>query len=96
MAGGDTLYKIRSLDLRDVIVECNRIFELLSDRLDRIEGLRGTAQVFGKQLVQGDGVFPQGGTGPVVSDDGNPAGYWRLAVDTSGTVSATSLGKDYE
>jgi len=84
MSRGDTLYKIRSLDLGDVIVECNRIFELLADRLDRIEGLRGSPRLYDKQQTDFDTIYSGINSGPVVRDQGNPPRYWRIGVDTAG------------
>lgn len=51
---GDTQYKVRSTDPQDLLFECNRVFELLADRLDQIEGFRGTPQLYQRQLTAHD------------------------------------------
>jgi hypothetical protein len=93
---GDTQYKIRSTDPRDVVTECNRVFELLSDRLDKIEGFRGESQLYGNQVSGFDSVHTDAQRGVVLKDNANPANYWRVTIDSTGTLQQTNLGRDYK
>lgn len=97
MAGfGDTQYRIRSTDPADLITECNRIFELLSDRLDKIEGYRGEPQLHSRQTTAEDIVHTSNSRGVVLTDDSDPPNYWRVTIDNTGTLIQTNLGRSYE
>lgn len=96
MAGfGDTQYKVRSTDPRDLMTEVNRVFELLADRLDRIEGYRGEPNLYNRQLTQHDTVHTDASRGVVLKDEANPANYWRVTIDDTGTLVQTNLGRDF-
>jgi hypothetical protein len=90
------LYKIRGSDNEDVRVESNRIFAIISDRLDKIEGYRGEPKVWNRQVFTNDAVVDGGGKGVVLKDDGSPANYWRVTIDSAGTLVQTSLGREYK
>lgn len=92
---GVTPYKIRSTDPQDLITECNRIFELLSDRLDKIEGHRGEPELYARQTTAYDTVHTSATRGVVLKDDSTPPVYWRLTINSAGTLVQTSLGRDY-
>ena len=93
---GDTQYKIRSTDPKDIMFECNRVFELLSNRLDRIEGLRGYPVLYGRQTTAHDVVHTSANRGVVLKDDADPPNYWRVTIDSSGVLQQTNLGRNYE
>lgn len=90
---GDSLYKVRSTDPNDLLYECNRVFELLSNRLDRIEGLRGSPTLYGDQYTAHDVVHTNANKGIVLKDDATPAHYWRITIDSTGTLVQTDLGR---
>jgi hypothetical protein len=90
---GDTQYKVRSTDPQDLIFECNRIFELISDRLDKIEGLRGSPQFYGDVYNGYDTVHTDSTKGLVLKDAGTPPHYWRVTIDSTGTLVQTDLGR---
>lgn len=94
MAG--TLYKIRSGDPRMWWSEMNRVLSLISDRLDQIEGLRGNPKFYNMVEASDDVVVFNAERGLVLKDDGDPANYWRVTVDSTGTLQITSLGRSYE
>lgn len=93
---GDTLYKIRSTDPQDLMYECNRVFELLSDRLDQIEGLRGSPVLYDRQLTAHDIVHVSANRGVVLTDTATPPHYWRVTIDNTGSLVYTDLGRSYE
>ena len=90
------LYRIRGSDDADLKGEVNRVLELISDRLDRIEGYRGEPKVWDRQIFTNDAVLDGDGSGVVLKDSESPSGYWRVTVDGSGTLTQTSLGREYK
>lgn len=92
---GDTQYKVRSTDPQDLLFECNRVFELLANRLDRIEGLRGSPTLYATQTTGHDTVHTNASRGVVLKDDGDPPNYWRITIDSTGTLTQTNLGRSY-
>jgi len=90
---GDSLYKVRSTDPRDLVFECNRVFELLSERLDRMEGLKGSPQLYAEQKTGYDIVHTDANTGVVLKDNATPPCYWRVTVDSTGTLVITNIGR---
>jgi len=91
-----SLYKIVGSDPEDLRVEVNRILEIISNRLDQIEGYRGEAKVWGRQVTANDVVVDVSGGGVVLRDNGDPPQYWRITIDSTGTLSQTSLGREYK
>jgi len=92
---GRTPYKIRSTEISDVISECDRIFALLSDRLDKMEGFRGTPELFSALTTNFDLVCTDSEKGLVLKDNANPANYWRLTI-TGASLAATNIGRNYK
>jgi len=92
---GTTPYKVRSTDPNDLLTEVNRVFELLSDRLDKIEGHRGEPVLYARQTTDFDTVHTSPTRGVVLKDDATPSVYWRLTIDSTGTLVQTSLGRSY-
>ena len=92
---GNMPYKVRSTDPGDLLSECNRVFELLSDRLDKIEGHRGEPVLYSRQITGFDTVHDDKDKGVVLKDDADPANYWRITIDNTGTLVQTNLGRDY-
>lgn len=90
-----TSYRVRSTDPEDLTKELNRIFGLVADRLDKIEGLRGQPVFFDKLLCKEDVVVLDGLRGLVLVDRTDPPQYWRLTVDSAGTLTLTKLGASY-
>lgn len=90
------LYKVVGSDPDDLRVEINRLFELVSNRLDKIEGFRGEPEVFSRQINRSDLVIDSSGEGVVLKDGGEPGQYWRITVDSSGTLVITNLGREYK
>lgn len=75
-----------------IVIECNKIFSVIADRLDQMEGLRGEPRFYNRAIAEDDVVCIDSSKGLVLFDGTN---YWRVEVSTSGTLSATSLGKSY-
>jgi hypothetical protein len=96
MSGAGT-YKIRMIEggLGDLVQECNRIFGLLSDRLDKMEGYRGSPVLHSSMETGYDLIITDKDKGVVLKDDGNPANYWRVTIDSVGDLQTTSLGRNY-
>jgi len=90
-------YKIRSTEenVVDLMQECNRIFGLLSDRLDKMEGYRGRPSLNNDLLSGYDIVITDASKGLVLRDDGNPGSYWRVTIDDTGTLQYENIGRDY-
>lgn len=88
-------YKIRSDDPNDLMFECNRIFALISDRLDTIQGFRGYPVIYNKTVTEYDIIIDSNTTGIIFKDDASPANYWRVTIDSSGTLTKTKLGPTY-
>lgn len=93
---GDTQYKIRSTDPKDLVFECNRIFELLSSRLDEMQGLIGSPVLYNRLATAHDIVHISANRGVVLMDNANPPNYWRITIDNTGTLVQTNLGRSYE
>ena len=93
---GDTQYKVRSTDQKDLVFECNRVFELLSNRLDKIEGFRGEPTLYARQTTAHDVVHIDNTRGVVLTDDASPANFWRITIDSTGTLAQTNLGRSYK
>ena len=93
---GAQAYKVRSTDPNDLLTECNRVFELLADRLDKIEGHRGEPVLYARQTTDYDTVHTSATRGVVLKDDATPPVYWRVTIDNTGTLTQTSLGRDYK
>jgi len=92
---GTTPYKIRSTDPRDLMTECNRVFELIGDRLDKIEGHRGEPRWYARQTSDFDMVHTSSNRGLVLRDNADPANYWRITINSAGTLVITNLGRSY-
>ena len=90
-----TSYRVRSTDPEDLTIELNRIFGLVADRLDKLEGLRGQPVFFDKLLCKEDVVVLDGLRGLVLVNRSDPPQYWRLTVDANGTLTITRLGASY-
>jgi len=93
---GDSLYRIRTADTDKLLVELDRIFDLISDRLDRIEGFRGVPKIHSTMILNVDAVFTGTSRGVVLRDNANPQHYWRVTVDAGGNLDVTDLGRNYE
>lgn len=98
MTEGSSPYKIRTTkeSILDLILECNRVFGLLSDRLDKMEGYRGKPEFRNLVLMNDDVVVVESDKGLILRDDGNPASYWRVTIDSTGSLVYTNIGRDYE
>ena len=98
MTSGTSPYRVLTTDedVLSVIQECNRVFGLLSDRLDKMEGYRGKPEFRNIVLMNHDVVVTGIGKGIVLRDNGNPASYWRVTIDSTGTLQYTNIGRDYE
>jgi len=98
MTEGSSLYKIRSSgdSVLDLVLECNRVFGLLSDRLDRMEGYRGKPRFRDLVIMEDDVVVVEASNGLILRDDGNPASYWRITIDSTGSLAYENIGRDYE
>ena len=95
MAYGSSPYTIQSDDPQDLIRELDRILALISDRLDRLEGFRGMPQIKNSLITNGDLVNINPNTGLVLNDNGNPPTFWRITIDSNGTVYRTQIGRTY-
>lgn len=91
-----TPYKVRGTDPEDLTQEVNRVFALLTDRLDRIEGFRGKPTFYNTMQTSYDVVITSFDKGLVLKDNGNPPNYWRVTINSAGTRTWTSLGASYE
>jgi len=88
-------YRIRGEKPEDWITEINRIFELITDRLDALSGLRGHPKFYDYIEAKSDVVVVNSTNGLVLRDDANPPNYWRLTLDASGTLTLTNIGRNY-
>jgi len=89
---GNVPFKIESADPADLHLELDRILGEISERLDRIEGLSGAPTFFASLTTGFDVNFTGASRGVVLRDDGNPANFWRVTVNSSGTLLMTKLG----
>ena len=89
-------YKIRSGDPEILWAELNRILGLISDRLDQIEGFRGNPKFYARIEATDDVVVTNAARGVVLADNGDPQQFWRVTVDSTGTLQKTSLGREYD
>ena len=98
MTEGSSPYRVRTTkeSVLDLILECNRVFGLLSDRLDKMEGYRGKPEFRNLTLMHSDMVVVNASNGLVLRDNGNPASYWRVTIDSTGSLVYTNIGRDYE
>lgn len=90
-----SVYKIRGEDPGSWVGEVNKIFELISSRLDNIEGYRGHLKVYNYVEAMSDVVVVDSTKGIVLKDNGNPSSYWRVTIESSGTVTVTNIGSIY-
>jgi len=67
----------------------------LSDRLDKMEGYRGKPEFRNIVLMNYDVVVTRSDKGIVLRDNGNPASYWRVTIDSTGSLVYTNIGRDY-
>ena len=90
-------YKVIGSDPADIRVEINRLLESISNRLDQIEGYRGEPKVWNRQVNVGDLVVDgeSNGNGVVLKDESDPPNYWRVTIDSTGTLSQTNLGREF-
>lgn len=93
-----TPYKIDAIDLstNELTIELNNILELISDRLDKIEGIRGEPRLYNRLLTSYDIVVDDGTKGLILKDRGDPPHYWRVTMNTDGTRNWDDLGGTYE
>uniref|UniRef100_A0A6M3J7F7 Uncharacterized protein n=1 Tax=viral metagenome TaxID=1070528 RepID=A0A6M3J7F7_9ZZZZ len=95
MTYGQSPYKIRSTNPNDLVSECERVFALLSDRLDKMEGFRGKPQLYNILLTNFDVVCMNSSRGIILKDDQNPPNYHRITM-TGASLTATNIGRNYE
>ena len=88
-------YRVRPGDMSRLVKELDRVFDLISDRLDRIEGLRGVHEVHSNIILNVDAVFTGTSRGVILKDAANPSHYWRVTVDAGGNLDVTNLGRSY-
>lgn len=88
-------YKIRGDKPEDWREEANRIFELLSNRLDKLEGFRGHPKFYSYVELGSDVFITDNTKGVVLKDGGNPPSYWRVTVNSTGTLVVTNIGRTY-
>lgn len=91
----NSVYKIRGEKPEDLRYEINRIFELIADRFDKVEGYRGHLTSYNYIEAQSDVVVMNSTKGIVLKDAANPPNYWRLNLDTTGTLTLTNIGRVY-
>lgn len=98
MTKGSSPYRIRTTkeDVLTLTLECNRVFSLLSDRLDKMEGYRGKPEFRNNTLMNYDVIVVNSNKGLILKDNGNPASYWRITIDSTGSLVYTNIGRDYE
>jgi len=94
-SGRELLYKIRGEDPYEWIGEANRIFEAMSTRLDKLEGYRGHAKFYNYVELGFDVLIDESTKGLVLKDSGNPPSYWRVTVNSAGTLVVTDIGRTY-
>ena len=91
-----TIYRIRTTDPADQTEEINRLLGLIATRLDQIEGFRGQPRVYDTMLLTKDIVALDSTRGLILLDQASPPQYWRITIDTTGTLQVTQLGPTYE
>ena len=77
MKGSDA-YKLRGTDPQDLRGEVNRVFEVIKDRLDRIEGFRGSPVFYATMEAKLDVTCTGISRGLVLRDSESPPHYWRI------------------
>ena len=87
-----TAYKVRSSDPEALVHEVDRVFKLLAERLDKMEGFHGTPTFYNSIKTEFDINAVGTSRGLVLKDDGNPANFWRVTVNSAGNLVRTKLG----
>jgi len=87
-----TAYKVRTSDPEKLVFEVDRVFKLLSERLDKIEGFHGEPTFYNNIQTEFDVRATGTSRGVVLKDDGNPANFWRITVNSAGSLIQTKLG----
>jgi hypothetical protein len=90
-----TPYRILGEKPEDWLGEANRVFELISNRLDALEGYRGHGTFYNYIEMKSDVLVTDSTKGVVLKDNGNPASYWRIRVNSAGTIVITNIGRTY-
>jgi len=92
------LYKIRGKGLKaeDLVIELNGLLQELSEVLDQVRGLRGDISWHNRAITNHDIVIGNNSKGLVLRDTANPANYWRVTVDSTGSLQVTNLGRNYK
>ncbi|MBU2177484.1 MAG: hypothetical protein KJ556_20520 [Gammaproteobacteria bacterium] len=92
-----TPYKIDAIGLStdQLTLEINKILELVTNRLDKIEGIRGEPRFYNTVMTQYDVVIDNGRKGIILKDQGDPPHYWRVTMNTNGTRNWSDLGGTY-
>lgn len=93
---GQSVYKIQSSNPDDLLLECDRIFSMIGDRLDKMEGHRGQPELYNLMKTSSDVVVLDKDKGVVLTDNAEPPHYWRITVNSAGTLVKTDLGRNYE
>ena len=88
-------YRIRGEKPEDWKQEANRIFELIANRMDSLEGFRGHGKLYNYLEVGHDVLITDNSKGVVLRDNGNPRSYWRITVNSTGTLVVTNIGRTY-
>ena len=88
-------YKIRGDDPADWLYEANRVFELIAERLDSLEGYRGHAKFYNYMETSSDVVIQDATKGIILKDNTDPPNYWRITINSAGTLVVTNIGRVY-
>lgn len=80
---GDTIEEIKE--------QLNRILKRVQEELDTARGYSGDVDMSARMVHKDDIIFNDPTKGLVLLDDGTPQTYWRIWVDSNGSLATESM-----
>ena len=82
-------------DLESLREELNVVLKKISEEIRVARGEAGDITQGSRMINSDDLIFNTTDKGVVLKDDGTPPQYWRLWVNSSGTLYTESIGGSY-
>lgn len=84
-------YRISADTMDEFIVQMNLILKKIDTDISQLRGLSGDVPMEARSIHSDDVIFTSTDKGVVLKDDGNPPQYWRVWVNSSGTLSTETM-----
>lgn len=89
-------WRLTADNIDDLREELNRYLKKIEDELNVARGYAGDVTMEARVRQKDDIIFDSTKKGPVLADDGVPQRYWRVYVNSSGSVLTETMDPDFK